>query len=211
MKTAYHIAIEGAIGVGKTSLTKLIAEKYKAKLILEQFEENPFLSKFYEDRNNYAFQTQLWFLMERYKQQQGLEQMDLFSSYMLSDYMFIKDRLFASLNLNDDEMKLYDKVATALEKDILYPDLVIFLQSDTDKLMSNIAKRGREYERNIVWSYINSLNGIYNEFFFRYNKSPLLIINANNLDFVNNKDDLALIFDFIKNSTHFSCIDNLSI
>ena len=129
MKTAYHIAIEGAVGVGKTSLTKLIAEKYKAKLILEKFEDNPFLSKFYRDRNTYAFQTQLWFLMERYKQQQGLEQMDLFSSYMISDYMFIKDRLFASLNLSDDEMKLYDKVATVLEQDILYPDLVIFLNA----------------------------------------------------------------------------------
>lgn len=214
MKTAYHIAIEGAIGVGKTSLTKLIAEKYKARLILEQFEDNPFLSKFYQDRNNYAFQTQLWFLMERYKQQQGLEQMDLFSSYMVSDYMFIKDRLFASLNLSDDEMQLYDKVATALEKDILYPDLVIFLQSNTDKLISNIAKRGREYEKNISWNYIDSLNGIYNEFFFRYDKSPLLIINANNLDFVNNRNDLELIFDFIskpsKGTRYFNPIKDLS-
>ena len=122
MKKAYHIAIEGTIGVGKTSLSKLISEKYNAKLVLEKFEDNPFLSRFYEDRSNYAFQTQLWFLMERYKQQQGLEQMDLFSSYMISDYMFIKDRLFASLNLNDDEMKLYDTVAGALEKNILFPE-----------------------------------------------------------------------------------------
>ena len=126
MKSAYHIAIEGAIGVGKTSLTKLLSEKYNARLVLEKFEDNPFLTKFYKDRSTYAFQTQLWFLMERYKQQQGLEQMDLFSSYMISDYMFVKDRLFASLNLNDDEMKLYDKVATVLEQDILYPDLVIY-------------------------------------------------------------------------------------
>ena len=198
MKKAYHIAIEGTIGVGKTSLSKLIADKYNAKLVLEKFEDNPFLSKFYEDRNNYAFQTQLWFLMERYKQQQGLEQMDLFSSYMISDYMFIKDRLFASLNLNDDEMRLYDTVARALEKDILFPDLVIFLQSSTDKLMSNIAKRGRDYEKNIDWNYINSLNSIYNEFFFRYDRSPLLIINSEDLDFVNDSHDLDLIFNFIK-------------
>ncbi len=214
MKTAYHIAIEGAIGVGKTSLTKLISEKYSAKLILEKFEDNPFLSKFYQDRTTYAFQTQLWFLMERYKQQQGLEQMDLFSSYMISDYMFIKDRLFASLNLSDDEMKLYDKVATVLEQDILYPDLVIFLQSDTDNLMANIAKRGRDYEENIDWNYLDSLNGIYNEFFFRYDKSPLLIINSNNLDFVNNKNDLDLIFDFIskpeKGTRYFNPIKDLS-
>ena len=198
MKTAYHIAIEGAVGVGKTSLAKLLSDKYNAKLVLEKFEDNPFLSKFYNDRNTYAFQTQLWFLMERYKQQKSIEQMDLFSSYMISDYMFIKDRLFASLNLNDDEMKLYDKIANALEKDVLYPDLVIFLQSDTDRLMSNISNRGREYEKNVDWNYIDALNGIYNEFFFRYNKSPLLIINANNLDFVNNEDDLKSIFDFIK-------------
>ena len=196
MKKAYHIAIEGTIGVGKTSLSKLISNKYNAKLVLEKFEDNPFLSKFYQNRTTYAFQTQLWFLMERYKQQQGLEQMDLFSSYMISDYMFIKDRLFASLNLSDDEMKLYDKVATALEKSILYPDLVIFLQAGTDNLMSNITKRSRDYEKNIDWNYVDSLNSIYNEFFFRYDKSPLLIINSNDLDFVNKKDDLNLIFDF---------------
>ena len=214
MKTAYHIAIEGAIGVGKTSLSKLIADKYAARLVLEKFEDNPFLSKFYENRNNYAFQTQLWFLMERYKQQQGLEQMDLFSSYMISDYMFIKDRLFASLNLNDDEMKLYDTVAGALEKNILFPDLVIFLQSSTDKLMSNITKRGREYEQNIDWNYLDSLNALYNEFFFRYDKSPLLIINSENLDFVNNVDDLNLIFDFItkpeKGTRYFNPIKDLT-
>ena len=213
MKTAYHIAIEGAIGVGKTSLANLVAEKYNTKVILEQFEDNPFLSKFYEDRSQYAFQTQLWFLMERYKQQQGLEQMDLFSSYMISDYMFVKDRLFASLNLNDDEMQLYDKVAGALEENILYPDLVIFLQADTNQLINNIAKRGREYEKNIDWNYIESLNAIYNEYFFRYDKSPLLIINSNNLDFVNNDEDLKLIFEFIskpdKGTRYFNPIKDL--
>ena len=214
MKMAYHIAIEGTIGVGKTSLAKLLQERLDARLVLEKFEENPFLSQFYEDRNNYAFQTQLWFLMERYKQQKGLEQMDLFSSYMISDYMFIKDRLFASLNLNDDEMKLYDTVASALEKSILFPDLVIFLQSSTDKLLSNIAKRGREYEKNIDWNYLDSLNALYNEFFFRYDKSPLLIINAENLDFVNNTNDLNLILDFIskpeKGTRYFNPIKDLT-
>tara|TARA_B100001250_G_C19634108_1_gene715123 strand:- start:16 stop:660 length:645 start_codon:yes stop_codon:yes gene_type:complete len=213
LKTAYHIAIEGAIGVGKTSLAKLVAKKYNTKVILEQFEDNPFLSKFYEDRSQYAFQTQLWFLMERYKQQQGLEQMDLFSSYMISDYMFVKDRLFASLNLNDDEMQLYDKVASALEENILYPDLVIFLQADTRQLISNIAKRGREYEKNIDWNYIESLNAMYNEYFFRYDKSPLLIINSNDLDFVNNNEDLNLIFEFIskpdKGTRYFNPIKDL--
>ena len=128
--------------------------------------------------------------------------------------MFIKYRLFSSLNLSDDEMKLYDKVATVLEQDILYPDLVIFLQSDTDNLMSNIASRGRNYESNIDWNYLDSLNGIYSEFFFRYDKSPLLIINSNNLDFVNDKNDLEMIFNFIskpeKGTRYLNPIKDLS-
>ena len=195
---SYHIAIEGTIGVGKTSLANLLSNESDAKLVLEQFEDNPFLSKFYQNSNHYAFQTQLWFLLTRYKQQQELQQLDLFTSCIISDYMFIKDRLFAALNLNENEMQLYNMVAKELEKNILYPDLVIFLQSDTERLIENIKQRGREYEQNVDWHYIDALNQIYNEFFFRYDKGPLLIINANDIDFVNNKDDLASILDFIK-------------
>ena len=198
MKSPYHIAIEGTIGVGKTSLAKILGERLEAKLILEEFEENPFLVDFYKNAERFAFQTQLFFLLSRYRQQQELQQTDLFTKALISDYMFIKDRLFAALNLNDKEMGLYNSVARILEKNVSSPDMVIFLQSDTDRLMLNIKKRGREYEKSIDWKYIDALNQIYNEFFFRYDKSPLLIINTNDIDFVNNKTDLEEIIEFIR-------------
>ena len=198
MKIPYHIAVEGTIGVGKTSLAKILGERLEAKLILEEFEENPFLVDFYKDAERFAFQTQLFFLLSRYRQQQELQQTDLFTKALISDYMFIKDRLFAALNLSDKEMGLYNSVARILEKNVSSPDMVIFLQSDTDRLMLNIKKRGREYETSIDWKYIDALNQIYNEFFFRYDKSPLLIINTNDIDFVNNKNDLEEIIEFIR-------------
>ena len=198
MKIPYHIAVEGTIGVGKTSLAKILGERLEAKLILEEFEENPFLVDFYKDAERFAFQTQLFFLLSRYRQQQELQQTDLFTKALISDYMFIKDRLFAALNLSDKEMGLYNSVARILEKNVSSPDMVIFLQSDTDRLMLNIKKRGREYETSIDWKYIDALNQIYNEFFFRYDKSPLLIINTNDIDFVNNKTDLEEIIEFIR-------------
>ena len=184
--------------MGKTSLAKILGERLEAKLILEEFEENPFLVDFYKDPERFAFQTQLFFLLSRYRQQQELQQTDLFTKALISDYMFIKDRLFAALNLNDKEMGLYNSVARILEKNVSSPDMVIFLQSDTDRLMLNIKKRGREYEKSIDWKYIDALNQIYNEFFFRYDKSPLLIINTNDIDFVNNKTDLEEIIEFIR-------------
>ena len=198
MQIPYHISIEGSIGVGKTSLAKILSERLDAKLILEEFEENPFLIEFYNNPQRYAFQTQLFFLLSRYKQQQQLQQTDLFTKTLISDYMFIKDRLFAALNLNDKEMSLYNTIASILEKSISNPDLVIFLQSDTDRLMQNIKKRGREYEKTIDWKYIDALNQMYNEYFFRYESSPLLIINTNDIDFVNNKNDLEEIMNFIR-------------
>ena len=193
----FNISIEGTIGAGKTSLANMVSMNLKAKLILEKFEENPFLKDFYQNQNRHAFQTQLFFLLSRYSQHQDLKQVDIFSKILVSDYMFIKDRLFASLNLNDREMVLYDNIAKILEKDIIYPDLAIFLQADTDKLMSNIKKRGRQYEQDIDWNYIDSLNQVYNEYFFRYDKGPLLIINTNDIDFVNNKDDFKGILKFL--------------
>ena len=199
MKKSYYIIIEGTIGVGKTSLSKLLAKEIDAKLILEEFEDNPFLPDFYKDPKRYAFQTQLFFLLSRYRQQLEFQQIDIFSKSIISDYMFMKDRIFAALNLSDKEITLYDKIAVILEKNINYPDLIIFLQSDTERLMSNIKKRGRDYEINMDWNYIDSLNQIYNEFFFRYNKSPLLIINTNDIDFVKNKNDLNEILQIIRN------------
>ncbi len=196
--SSYHICIEGTIGVGKTSLAKLIAEEMEAKTIFEEFEENPFLSNFYSDKDRYAMQTQLFFLLSRYKQQQELQQVDMFTKAIISDYMFDKDRLFAALNLNDIELDLYNRIANELQKNIVYPDLIIFLQSDTDRLMYNIKIRGRNFEENMDWKYIDDLNQIYNEYFFRYDKGPLVIINTNDIDFVNNKNDLKEIIEFIK-------------
>jgi len=198
LKIPYHIAIEGTIGVGKTSLAGLLGDRLEAKLILEEFEENPFLVDFYKNSERYAFQTQLFFLLSRYRQQQQLQQTDLFTKTLISDYMFVKDRLFAALNLNDKEMSLYNSVSRILEKNVTSPDMVIFLQSDTDRLMQNIKLRGREYEKLIDWKYIDALNQMYNEYFFRYDESPLLIINTNDIDFVNNQNDLEEIIKFIR-------------
>jgi len=198
MKKTYHIAVEGSIGVGKTSLSRILSEKLKCKLVLEEFEENPFLAEFYKDPDRYAFQTQLFFLLSRYKQQIEFQQIDIFTKSIVSDYMFMKDRIFASLNLNDKEMSLYNNVALILEKNMIHPDLIIFLQSDTDRLMSNIKSRGRNYEMTMDWNYIDALNQIYNEFFFRYDKSPLLIINTNDIDFVNDQNDLKEVLDIIQ-------------
>ncbi|MCJ7802302.1 MAG: deoxynucleoside kinase [Candidatus Marinimicrobia bacterium] len=192
------MAIEGPIGVGKTSLVKLLAEKLSARTILEQFEENPFLADFYDDPERFAFQTQLYFLLQRYQQQQELKQVDIFHNLIVTDYMFVKDRLFASLNLNEKEMTLYETVANLLERNVINPDLVIYLQADTDTLMKNIHKRKRSFEKNMSRDYIDALNQVYNEYFFRYQDTPLLIINTNNIDFVNKKKDLEEIINVIR-------------
>ena len=190
MRNLNYIAIEGPIGVGKTSLAKLLSKRLSAKLILEKFEDNPFLSEFYDDPTRFAFQTQLFFLLQRYQQQQDIRQVDMFHNLLISDYMFIKDRLFASLNLDDKEMNLYDSIANMMERNVINPDLIIYLQADTASLMKNIDKRGRNFESNISYEYINELNEIYTEYFFRYNDTPLVIINTNNIDFVHNPGEL---------------------
>ena len=198
MKPPYHIAIEGTIGVGKTSLAKILGDRIEAKLILEEFEENPFLPDFYKDPESYAFQTQLFFLLQLSRQQQELRQVDMFQTLLVTDYMFVKDRLFASLNLNEKEMQLYDTVANLLERNIIKPDLVIYLQADTDTLIKNIAARGREMEQEITWDYIDALNQVYTEYFFRYQETPLVIINTSNIDFVHNENDLKEVINYIR-------------
>lgn len=184
-----YIAIEGVIGAGKTTLAKMITERLDAKFVLEKFEENPFLPKFYEDPEHYAFQTQIFFLLSRYKQQQELFQGDLFHNVLVSDYIFDKDKIFAYLTLQDDELKLYESLIGTIEKNIPTPDLVVYLQSSVERLMSNIKRRGRSYEENMSEEYIKDLNDAYNYFFFRYKAAPLLIINAAEIDFVNDPDD----------------------
>ena len=184
-----YIAIEGVIGAGKSSLARKLADKLSANLIVEEFEENPFLEKFYDDRKRYAFQTQMFFLINRYKQQQQLNQQELFSKYMVSDYIFQKDKIFAYLNLTGEELKLYETIFPLLERDIPKPGLVIFLQSSLDRLAENIKTRGRKFERNLTRAYLSELSEAYNNFFFKYNNTPLLIVNTSEIDFVNREED----------------------
>ena len=198
MRNLYYIAIEGPIGVGKTSLANLMSKELSARLVREEFDENPFLPDFYKDPERFAFQTQLFFLLQRYRKQQELRQVDMFQKLLVTDYMFVKDRLFASLNLGEKEMQLYDTVANLLERNIIKPDLVIYLQADTDTLMKNIAKRGREMETDITYEYIDALSQVYTEYFFRYQDTPLVIINTNNIDFVHNEDDLKEVIKYIR-------------
>jgi|TARA_B110000495_G_scaffold141922_1_gene124875 deoxyadenosine/deoxycytidine kinase len=198
LRNLYYIAIEGPIGVGKTSLANLMAKELTARLVLEEFDENPFLPDFYKDPERYAFQTQLFFLLQRYRQQQELRQVDMFQKLLVTDYMFVKDRLFASLNLNEKEMSLYDTVANFLERNIIKPDLVIYLQADTETLMKNISNRGRSMETEITYEYIDALSQVYTEYFFRYQDTPLVIINTNNIDFVHNEEDLKEVIKYIR-------------
>ncbi len=197
MKEIRYIAIEGVIGAGKTTLAKKLAERLDANLILEEFETNPFLEKFYDDRRRYAFQTQMFFLINRYKQQEQLGQEDLFAKYIVSDYIFDKDQIFAYLNIEGEELKLYENLFPLLQRNLRKPDLVIFLQSSTDRLMHNIKKRGRKVERNLTRGYIEELSEAYNNFFFKYNNTPLLIVNTTDIDFVNRQKDFDELFNQI--------------
>ncbi|MCH8299099.1 MAG: deoxynucleoside kinase [Candidatus Marinimicrobia bacterium] len=198
MRNIYYIAVEGVIGVGKTSLCSLIGENFSAKIVYEKFEENPFLEDFYSDRDRFAFQTQLYFLLSRYRQHQEMMQVELFHKLLVSDYMFVKDKIFANITLSDKELVLYNSVVTLLERDIPNPDLVIYLQSSTDKLMENIRERGRHYEELITEDYIQQLNDAYNDFFLRYDSSPLLIVNSTDIDFVNNEKDRENLLEKIR-------------
>lgn len=185
-----YIAIEGVIGAGKTTLTKMLHKKLGGKLVLEKYMENPFLTRFYQDRERYAFQTQIYFLLTRFKQLQKLHQYNLFEDYTIIDYVFEKDKIFAHLNLQDDELQLYNLLVAQLEKTLPPPDLVVYLQSSVDRLMENIKKRGRDFEETITRQYISDLNDGYNYFFFRYKGAPLIIVNATDIDFVKHEDHL---------------------
>lgn len=189
-----YIVVEGVIGVGKTSLTKLLATRLGGRLNLEVVEENPFLAKFYRDREAYAFQTQIFFLLSRYRQQQGLGQQDLFNATLVSDYLFAKDRIFANLNLADDELALYSQLASILEQRVLKPDLVIYLQARTEVLQQRIRWRGRSFEQEMEPEYLEALNAAYSYFFHHYKDAPLLVVNTDNLDFVNVPGDFEMLF-----------------
>jgi|TARA_B110000196_G_scaffold99254_1_gene86310 deoxyguanosine kinase len=193
------IAIEGCIGAGKTSLVNLLGKQFDAQVVRELDSENPFINKFYQDRDSFGFQTQVFFLLNRYKQYMGLSQRDLFSSVVLVDYLFHRDRLFASLNLKDQELKLYDQIYSLLSNKVPTPDLVIFLQASTDILRSRVEKRGREYEAFMDPNYLDSVNKLFNNYFFYYSETPLLVINTNEIDFVDKKCDLDELIIKINN------------
>lgn len=184
-----YIVVEGVIGAGKTSLARMLTERLQARLVLEEVEENPFLKDFYRDRERFAFQTQMHFLFSRYQQQRDMRQLDLFSERMVSDYLFQKDRIFASLNLKDREMALYERLVGWLELDVVKPDVVVYLQAYPDVLMERIAKRGRTFEKDMDKDYIKQLAEAYNHYFFHYAETPLLVVNTNSIDFVNRPDD----------------------
>ncbi len=183
-----YVAIEGVIGAGKTTFATMLAEHLNARLVLERFEDNPFLPDFYRDAKRYAFQTQIFFLLSRYRQQQEFRQLDLFYDHVVSDYIFDKDRIFASLTLSEHEMTLYDAVVTALEGTVPKPDLVVYLQSSLSRLISNIRNRGRAMEESITVGYLRDLSEAYTQYFFHYTAAPILIVNTAKMDFVNNRE-----------------------
>lgn len=185
-----YVAIEGPIGVGKTSLVNLLAKKFSARPLLEIAEENPFLGRFYQDMGRYAFQTQLFFLLNRYRQQMNLVQQDLFEEMVISDYLFSKDKIFAYMTLDDAELSLYEQVYNMLQSRVPRPDVAVYLQASTDTLMERLKLRARDFEKGISRKYVNDLNDAYNYYFFHYRESPLLVISTTSIDFVRNEADL---------------------
>lgn len=193
-----HVVVEGPIGVGKTTLAQILADRFGARLVLEEVEENPFLPKFYDDPEAYGFQAQLFFLLSRYRQQESLRQPDLFHRSTVADYLFQKDRIFAHLNLGPHELALYEKVYQMLDVRIPKPDLVIYLQARTEVLMERVRTRGRPWERPIRSEYLESLSGAYADFFFRYSDSPLLVVNTSDIDIVEREEDLEDLIGAIR-------------
>ena len=200
-KAARYIAIEGPIGVGKTALARRLADSLSADLVLEEVEENPFLERFYRDGRSAALPAQMFFLFARARQIEDLRQPDLFSSVRISDYLFTRDRLFAELNLDAEELKLYDQIAENLDVDAPVPDLVIYLQASVDVLMRRLARRNAACDRFIERSYLERLTDAYARFFHAYDDGPLLIVNASQIDPVNNETDYEQLFHQIERTT----------
>jgi deoxyadenosine/deoxycytidine kinase len=190
-----YIAVEGPIGVGKTALARRLAAEFGSRLVLEQVEENPFLKRFYEEAERYAFQTQLFFLLERYRQQRELGQLDLFAEGTVADYLFAKDAIFAALTLNADEFHLYQQIFQLLDQRLPRPDLVIYLEARPEVLLRRLGKRDRDFERGITPEYLERLTEAFREYFYRYTEAPLLVVNCSDIDFVEHGGDLA---DLIK-------------
>ncbi len=198
MNSAPYIAIEGPIGVGKTTLARLLGEALGAELLLEVFEENPFLKAFYADRARYAFQTQIFFLLSRYRQQQGIVAEALARGPLVSDYLFAKDRIFARLNLSGDELAVYEQLYAALSERVRTPDLVVYLRARADVLLQRIAYRDRSYERAISRDYIEGLRRAYDDFFASYTEAPLLMIDTDDVDVVARAADRAEVIGRVR-------------
>lgn len=191
MERRAYIALEGPIGVGKTSLAEVLARQLGARLILEEGEQNPFLSRFYEDPEKYAIPVQLYFLLTRYNQQRELVQRPLLEQATVADYLFAKDRIFANLNLAPDELVLYEQVYKLLDAKMAKPDLVVYLLANVEVLAERLRRRNRDFERDISYEYLERVSTAYRDFFFYYDEAPLLVVDTSEIDFVNNPSDLA--------------------
>ena len=196
---AKYITVEGPIGAGKTNLAKMLAAHYHGRLVLEEHETNPFLAGFYHDRRRYAFQTQVFFLLSRFKQQQELLSGELLNPYVITDYFFEKDKIFAGLNLDRDELTLYNHVALLLEKNIPRPDLVIYLTAPAEMLLERIKRRGRHYEKSLDLDYIEAVKEAYSRYFFHYHQTPLLVINTEHVNFANEPDQFEYLVKRLEN------------
>ena len=193
-----YIVVEGPVGVGKTTLARRLANSFAAELLLEEPEQNPFLARFYDNPRAHALSTQLYFLLQRTRQTQGLRQSDMFSRVRIADYLMDKDRLFAELTLGPDELTLYQQVYEQIVGEALQPDLVIYLQAPVRVLQDRIARRGIGYEQAIDAQYLQRLVSAYTRFFYHYEASPLVIVNAASIDFANSDEDYQLLFDKLR-------------
>jgi deoxyguanosine kinase len=185
-----YIAIEGPIGVGKTSLAQALGLRIGARIVLEDIDSNPFIARFYQDPEKYAFPVQLYFLLTRYNQQRQLAQQDLFAQATVTDYLLAKDRIFARLNLDPDELVLYEGVYRLLDGQLARPDLVVYIRARVEVLAERLRKRNRTFERHISMEYLESVSAAYRDFFFYYDETPLLVVDSSEIDFVEDPGDL---------------------
>jgi deoxyadenosine/deoxycytidine kinase len=191
MERRGYIAVDGPIGVGKTTLARMLGRELSARLVLEDAENNPYLARFYHDPEKYAFATQLYFLLSRYQQQRSLLQQELFAQATVADYLFAKDRIFANLTLAPDDLALYERVYGLLDREMRKPDLVVYMRARVEVLAERLRRRNRDFERYISYDYLERVSAAYRDFFFYYDEAPLLVIDTSEIDFVRSDADLA--------------------